>query len=299
MKGLVHHTPTDEDISNILKEFTVDFLLKGYGQLMQELYSKLLSDLDLVRKNDRTKQFKNCLKRNGSNHSRISSFPFQQSHIDTSHFFWLVTYFLKFAAQLELDLEHIKCVLSYKIVSYLTYEAVFLYEQLELTSRHYEIDLEPSLRRMHLVVTAIREFLQALNTYTNIGHLSTNDIEYIRSLQFQISVTEDLKQLFILLIRNYKPSIQSKQYLQDLIVTNHILLLIPDSDQGSKTKLKEHIRQYVDYLIDLLMHCWFLIDLYIYIFPSPIDLQPLKWCSNMEFYWKIFWKMANLSTIAF
>lgn len=51
MKGLVHHTPTDEDISNILKEFTVDFLLKGYGHLMQELYSKLLSDLDLVRKN--------------------------------------------------------------------------------------------------------------------------------------------------------------------------------------------------------------------------------------------------------
>lgn len=48
MKGLVHHTPTDEDISNILKEFTVDFLLKGYGHLMQELHAKLLSDLDLV-----------------------------------------------------------------------------------------------------------------------------------------------------------------------------------------------------------------------------------------------------------
>lgn len=50
MKGLVHHTPTDEDISNILKEFTVDFLLKGYGHLMHELYSKLLSDSDLVLK---------------------------------------------------------------------------------------------------------------------------------------------------------------------------------------------------------------------------------------------------------
>lgn len=161
----------------------------------------------------------------------------------------MVTYFLKFAAQLELDLEHIKCVLSYKILSYLTYEAVMLYEQLELTSRHYEIDLEPSLRRMHLVVTAIREFLQALNTYSNIVHLSNNDVEYIRLLQSQIGITEDLKQLFILLIRNYKP-IQSKQYLQDLIVTNHILLLIPDSaaessGQNAKTKLKEHIQQYV------------------------------------------------------
>lgn len=48
MKGLLHHAPTDDDISNILKEFTVDFLLKGYGFLVQELHTKLLSDWDLV-----------------------------------------------------------------------------------------------------------------------------------------------------------------------------------------------------------------------------------------------------------
>lgn len=282
MKGLVYHLPTDEDISNILKEFTVDFLLKGYGHLMQDLYAKLLSDSDLVNDLFGTiwKMIWNSLAPDvelGFEHVLVS-ISFQQTHIDTSHFFWLVTYFLKFAAQLELDLEHIKCVLSYKIVSYLTYEAVMLYEQLELSSRQYEIELEPSLRRMHLVswkiriefvpfvriwmrlscfpthfrlqvVTAIREFLQALNTYKNIGHLSSNDIEYIRLLQLEISVTEDLKQLFILLIRNYKPTIQSKQYLQDLIVTNHILLLIPDSvsgeesNQDAKIKLKEHIQQ--------------------------------------------------------
>lgn len=48
MKGLLHHAPTNEDISNILKEFTVDFLLKGYGYLVQDLHSKLLSEVDLV-----------------------------------------------------------------------------------------------------------------------------------------------------------------------------------------------------------------------------------------------------------
>lgn len=97
----------------------------------------------------------------------LNSIQFQQIHIDTSHFFWLVTYFLKFAAQLELDLEHIKCVLSYKIVSYLTYEAVILYEQLELTSRHYEIDLEPSLRRMHLVSDRTQTILY-FETHNNL-----------------------------------------------------------------------------------------------------------------------------------
>lgn len=44
MKGLIHHTPTDSDISNILKEFTVDFLLKGYDSLVQELHAHLLPD---------------------------------------------------------------------------------------------------------------------------------------------------------------------------------------------------------------------------------------------------------------
>lgn len=50
MKGLIHHIPSDEDISNILKEFTIDFLLKGYGCLVQDLHAKLLSHLDEVRK---------------------------------------------------------------------------------------------------------------------------------------------------------------------------------------------------------------------------------------------------------
>lgn len=50
MKGLIHHTPTDEDVSNILKEFTVDFLLKGYDSLVQELHAHLLPDFVSVYK---------------------------------------------------------------------------------------------------------------------------------------------------------------------------------------------------------------------------------------------------------
>lgn len=75
----------------------------------------------------------------------------QHVQIETSHFFWLLTYFLKFAAQLELDLDHIKTVLSFNIVSYLTYEGVHLYEQLELTSKREGMNTKPDLLRMHLV----------------------------------------------------------------------------------------------------------------------------------------------------
>lgn len=78
MKALLHHTPTDEDISHLLKEFTVDFLLKGYGSLVSDLREQLMFNVQA------------------------------QSFIDSSHFFWLITYFLKFAVLLELDLQHIR-----------------------------------------------------------------------------------------------------------------------------------------------------------------------------------------------
>uniref|UniRef100_A0A182TVJ9 TIMELESS domain-containing protein n=1 Tax=Anopheles melas TaxID=34690 RepID=A0A182TVJ9_9DIPT len=194
MKGLMHHVPTDDDISHILKEFTVDFLLKGYGYLVHELHTQLLSDL--------------------------------QVQIDTSHFFWLVTYFLKFATQLELDLEHINSVLSFDIISYLTYEGVMLCEQLEQLSRATETDIKPCLRRIHL-----------------------EDKEKLKLLQLQISCTEDLRCLFVLLLRCYNPNIQSRQYLQDLIVTNHTLLLLLDgvrelTADGNPGDMLGHIKQF-------------------------------------------------------
>lgn len=117
--GLLHKTPTDDDISNILKEFTVDFLLKGYNSLVQTLHTQILTNLQL--------------------------------EIDTSHFFWLLTYFLKFATQIELDLEHVCSVLSFDIVSYLTAEGVNLCEQFELAIKLDGNDLKPSIRRLHLV----------------------------------------------------------------------------------------------------------------------------------------------------
>lgn len=159
----------------------------------------------------------------------------------------MIGYFLKLAAQLELDLDHVKCVLSFEIVSYLTYEAMNQYEQLELMARFNKIDLSSYIDRLQTAVTAIQVLLQAVEKYSAIIDLSANDKNYIRLLRFQISVTDDLRHLFIILIRNYRPEIQTKNYLKDLIVTNHILLSIPEnvngygSDKGD-CNLKENVR---------------------------------------------------------
>lgn len=74
-------------------------------------------------------------------------------------------------------------VLSYDIISYLTYEGVNISETLEIASRQNGADLKPFLRRQHLVVTAIREFIQALETYGNVAHLSKEDKDFLLNLQ--------------------------------------------------------------------------------------------------------------------
>lgn len=205
MKGIMHHSPTDEDISNVLKEFTVDFLLKGYGNLVKELHEQLLNNKEL--------------------------------QIDTSHFFWLVTFFLKFAAQLELDLEHINSVLSYEVLSYLTYEGVNLCEQIQLDAKIPGTDLRPLLRSMHLVITAIREFIQALEMYNKSTHLNSEDTKYLKTLRFKVAHTNNLRCMFVLLLRCYVPTIHNRQYLQDLVTTNHQLLLL--LDDVAKTDMRD------------------------------------------------------------
>lgn len=49
VKGFVHHTPTDDDITNIMTEFTLDILLNGYRYLVKDLLAKLSSDKEMVR----------------------------------------------------------------------------------------------------------------------------------------------------------------------------------------------------------------------------------------------------------
>lgn len=78
-KALLHHHPTPEDISNLLKEFTVDFMMNGYSNLVQGLRLQVM-------------------------------LPYQID-LDKSHLLWLITYFLRFAVELDLELSQICPVL--------------------------------------------------------------------------------------------------------------------------------------------------------------------------------------------
>jgi len=221
VKAMVNHIPTDKDISELLKEFTVDFLHNGYSSLVEELLEKL-----------------------SKNDTDIS--------MDKSHFLWLLTYFLKFASQLEIGLDQIGTVISFRTLSYITYEGVELLETLELANRERRADISPHLRRMHLVVTALREFIQTVSAYNEIKNLSYSDKKHIEKLQLQSVYTKEIRQLLLLLLRRYNPQIQSLQYLSDLIVCNHMLLLdmelVSENEEckGPTFSMTSHIKQFAN-----------------------------------------------------
>jgi len=56
----------------------------------------------------------------------------------------------------------------------------------------------------------------------------------------------ELRNLFILLIRQFRPGVQSKQYLEDLITTNHVLLLLLEQNEGATEELESfHVSDFI------------------------------------------------------
>jgi timeless protein len=222
VKAMVNHIPTDKDISELLKEFTVDFLHNGYSKLVKELLEKLSrKDCDIS--------------------------------MDKSHFLWLLTYFLKFASQLEIGLDQIGSIISFRILSYITYQGVELLETLEVANRERSASISGHLRRMHLVVTALREFIQTIVNYGETKSLTLSDKQHLRHLQKQSVHATDIRQLLVLLLRSFNPQIQSMQYLSDLVVCNHMLLLTLESVthrdnpiEGVELDMTHHMSQFAN-----------------------------------------------------
>ncbi|XP_054282738.1 protein timeless-like isoform X1 [Macrosteles quadrilineatus] len=211
IKTFLNHTPNEEDISQLLKEFTIDLLLKGYGSLVTELKTVVLTNKEV--------------------------------HMDTSHFSWLIMYFLRYATLLELDLELISPVLSYDIISYLTYEGVNLCEELEVAKLQVGENLTRTLRKLYLIVSSLKEIVFTIECYQKIKHLTPADHEYLRQLQEKMAHTNDLRCLFVLLLRHFDPLVQSHQFLQDVVATNHSLLLLVEN-YLSKEAMADHIKQF-------------------------------------------------------
>jgi len=234
IKAMHNHVAQDNDVSELLREFTVAFIISGYSKLIRDLLTKFA--------------------KNGSGPG-----------LDKSHLLWLLTYFLKFACPIELGLEEICSVLSVETIGYITYEGVEIAESLEVANREPGTDTSSHIRRMHLVVTAIREFIQSLSNYIQVYHnmamggtnlnsgpaafscsddvsdAETGPKEYLEQVQGQTVEMKSLRQLLLFLIRSFDQDSQSNQYLGDLVSCNHLIL-----GNMRQDTLQEHLRQFAN-----------------------------------------------------
>jgi timeless protein len=201
--------------------------LKGYGTLVGELHQQLLKQGD--------------------------AHP-----LDKSHFLWLISYFLPIACQLnDVNMEHLKGVLTIDLLCYLTWEAVRQTEKLEMCAlQPYSaaVDLKANARRLHLCVKAIREYLKTLERLSRRPNLNNSGFTQIGcensiiQLDGYVPAIRDLRQLFLLQLRQFNPIVQCRSYLVDVISANHILLLtlerISSHQQQPSFDFNQHLTQF-------------------------------------------------------
>jgi timeless protein len=176
--------------------------------------------------------------------------------LDKSHFLWLISYFLPIASRLELSVEHLKNVLTIDVLCYLTWEAVCQTEELEIYAfQHSTFDLKPCVRRLHLCVKAIREYLKTLERFSrpSTSRNANAPGNLITRLSGYVPAIRDLRQLFLLQLRQFNPVVQSRRYLLDVIATNHILLLALERSTGQSSRgsfdIGQHLTQFCSEMI--------------------------------------------------
>ena len=72
-------------------------------------------------------------------------------------------------------------------LTYLIFEGVNFCEEFELALREHKSDLKPHLRRLHLLVTALHEFIETLKTYSQSTHFTKEVREPILKVVHAVS----------------------------------------------------------------------------------------------------------------
>jgi timeless protein len=78
-------------------------------------------------------------------------------------------------------------LLSIETLTYLIFEGVNFCEEFELALREHRTDLKPHLRRLHLLVTALHEFIETLKNYSQSTHFTKEVREPILKVVHAVS----------------------------------------------------------------------------------------------------------------
>nr|AWY11217.1 timeless [Tritonia tetraquetra] len=197
-----------------LKKFATDIVYTGLVELVEDIMKALMTKYESV--------------------------------IDHSLLMWTVGFFLSFSQQQELELVQIKEILNMDLFGFLVYEGVKNCEAL-MMHRNKNSDCAVEKHRLHLVVCTLNQMFRTL-----LANNKTEPVkDYLHSLQKFLSHVSNLRNLFVLLIRQHVSSEQSQTYLCDLVQTNHVLMLLIEEwltagflQEDSKFSLLTHVNQF-------------------------------------------------------
>ncbi|CAL1282241.1 unnamed protein product [Larinioides sclopetarius] len=185
-------TPSDEDIGNLLKEFTLSFLHSGFSHLVLDLKNLLLEGPSLA--------------------------------IDKSLFFWIISYFLHLATNANICVDHISDILSVDIISYLLFECANACESMEFHYQQSEKITQYVAVHLNLLVIALKEVMSTVDMYSR-RCTSPKDKAFFNELSGKLAGLQDLRNMPVLLFRN-NPQANVQRCLEDVIILNHQILVI-------------------------------------------------------------------------
>ncbi|XP_054721438.1 protein timeless-like isoform X2 [Uloborus diversus] len=186
--------PSDDDLRNVLKEFTMSFMHSGFSQLIMDIKKLIIEE----------------------------SFE----TIDKSLFFWIFNYFVHLAAAVHLNYDHLSDILSIDIISFLVHECVATSENMELHSKTNVKLAKYIAVHLSLIVAALKEVLHVIDIYSK-KITSQREKIFFNYLCGMLAGLKDLRLIPLLLLQNC-PITNMKRYLEDVVSINHQIITLSE-----------------------------------------------------------------------
>ncbi|KAL3847895.1 hypothetical protein ACJMK2_018786 [Sinanodonta woodiana] len=166
--------------------------------------------------------------------------------VDETYVLWAIGFFTKFARK-NVSFMDVKPIFTSDLYGFLVFEAVKNSEEL-LVFRKDPPKRALFLRRLHLAIIGLREMVRTLQYFKKLN-LEEHNKHYLDYLQCELAQMTDLRQCFLLLIRHYDPNVHSLMLLTDIIVTNHMCLLLWEEwinkrFCSDKFSMLDHVKQF-------------------------------------------------------
>ncbi|OWF39805.1 protein timeless-like [Mizuhopecten yessoensis] len=168
--------------------------------------------------------------------------------LDEAYLFWMLALFMRFAKTTQLPVKSVKQVLTKDMVGYLTYQCFIRAEDIFV----HQTFTKKEPQKLHLALCALKEILEFLYNVQQVDNLNEEEKQYIQGLNKTLAAMTDLPQLMVYLVRHCSIELLGGSFLEDLVFTNHLLMLHLDKwiNTGLTRKsfsLLTHVQNYATF----------------------------------------------------